>query len=343
MAAPRDMAGALAELGVKVSREDQLEVYGWCPLHEKYAGKPDNKPSWSINKANGSHHCFSCGYGGMFLGLVMDMAFEDDAFAASRWIRKFGVNLVDTEELPDYLLREFSVEPEGMEMNESRLSAFYLPPEGPLEDRSVTLESCEFYEILWDVTEFGWVFPIRDYRGDLIGWQFKGHRSRTFLNYPEHMSKGDCVFGLDKVDEGEEVTIIESPLDCAYLRSAGVLNAVSSMGANVTDAQMRLILEKTDRVVLALDNDEAGKMATRVIARGEVKRGKVTRQGWMHRFASMRVFDYDMAGGGKDPGEIAYEDCVIGYGAAKTVIDLGLRPVDRTPFQEKAKRRAATR
>jgi len=342
MAAPRDMVGALNELGVKVSREDQLEVYGWCPLHEKYAGKPDNKPSWSINKANGSHHCFSCGYGGGFLTLVMDMAFENDAFAASRWIRKFGMNLLDAEELPDYLQREFSIEPEGTEMNESRLSAFYLPPEGPLEDRSITLEAAEFYEVLWDIIGFGWVLPIRDYRGDLVGWQFKGHRSRTFLNYPEDVSKGDCVFGLDKLDEGEEAIVVESPLDCAYLRSAGITGAVSTMGADATDAQMRHILERTDRVILGLDDDKAGMLATRSIARGEIKRGKEIRRGWMQRFTSMKVFDYGArTGEGKDPGEMSYEDCHLVYQASKSALEMGLRPVDRTPLVEKARLRRA--
>lgn len=347
MPAVREMGAALNELGVKVAREDQFEVYALCPLHEKFAGKPDGHASWSINKSNGMHYCFSCGYSGTFLGLVMDMQFENDAFAAGRWIKKFGVRLIDAEDLPDYLQREFSIEPEGLEMTESRLSAFYLPPEGPLEEKMVSLESCEWYEILWDVVEFGWVFPIRDYRGDLVGWQFKS--KRRFLNYPEEVSKGDCVFGLDKLEEGEEAVVVESPLDCAYLRTAGVTGAVSTMGANVTDAQMRHILERTDRVVMALDNDKAGISGLRSVARGEVKRGKVIRQGWMQRFSSFRVFDYDMAGANdppgrwKDPGEMSYEDCIIGYGAAKTALQLGLQPVDRTPPAQKAKQRASTR
>ena len=52
--------------------------------------------------------------------------------------------------------------------------------------------------------------------------------------------------------------LVESPLDVPYLWAAGIDCAVSGFGVSVSREQIRLICDRADKIVLALDNDRAG-------------------------------------------------------------------------------------
>jgi DNA primase len=53
------------------------------------------------------------------------------------------------------------------------------------------------------------------------------------------------------------VVLVESPLDVLRLAAVGVA-AVAAYGAYVSNAQVTLLVEYADHVILALDNDKAG-------------------------------------------------------------------------------------
>jgi len=85
---------------------------------------------------------------------------------------------------------------------------------------------------------------------------------------------------------------VESPLDVAYLDTLGI-PAVAAFGCQVSDMQMKLLVERCDRLTLALDDDRAG--------RAEMRR--LLKEKWHHRIP-MTVFNYQGLSG-KDPGELS--------------------------------------
>lgn len=324
MSAPRNVAVAITELGIKIDRESGDEIWALCPQHYERTGKVDRHPSWSVNKTNGFHKCFSCGYGGVFVDLVIDLT-DMNIFEAWRWIRRHGVRTLTSEEIlalryDRALGASDDVEVEqAIEITEASLALFFRPPPSEVYKRNLSFDSIERYDLLWDIHEHGWIIPVRLPDTTLIGWQFKS--KRDFENYPMGMEKGLCVFGLELLEEGQTAIVIEAPHDCCRVYDAGVDPdvgvPVSTYGAEVTDAQMAAILERTDSVIMALDNDKEGMDSTQRIAMGVEKRGKVTRHGWSTRFRDFRVYNYS-GSRAKDQGEQTDEEIWFGLRNAQT-------------------------
>ena len=136
---------------------------------------------------------------------------------------------------------------------------FAKPPRWAIDEKKLTPEVCKRYGIRWDR---GWIIPIaapRDRR--LLGWQFK--RAHVVLNYPNRVKKSETLFGYRQARRhaSRTVVLVESPLDAVYLSRIGV-SAVASYGAFVSKVQISLLIGVADRIVLALDNDDAGRIQT---------------------------------------------------------------------------------
>lgn len=318
---PRDIPAALKDLGIIPERENGEEVFALCPGHLKRLGRDDRSAgNWSVNKETGGHNCFSCGYSGTFLDLVIDVS-GLDLWESLRWIRRHGVRIVDVADLPAYNdIRQDEGEDEGEDrkrkepISEARLALFWRPSEQKLSERLITPEAAELYDVLWDGENHGWIIPIRLPDGTLIGWQYKN--KRWFDNYPKGVEKAECVYGLELLEPGCLAMLIESPLDCPRVHAAvGVVYPdvipVSGYGVEVTDVQMRLILERTDRIMFAFDNDRAGRKMTQALSMGVQKRGQITRRGWAARFRECTVYDYGESRG-KDQGEQSDDEVLWG-------------------------------
>lgn len=259
---PGDVVAALDELGIRVLRVDQEEAQGHCAMHAERTGKSDTHPSWSCNIETGVYNCFSCGWKGVFTQLVTDVLGVpwDDA---AEWVRKRGgiarVNkilgrgeyiedLVPEREVPTY--------------TEADMALFTLPPREHLRNRGLLASSCEKYGVLWDPSRRMWITPIRDPAGKLLGWQEKNER--YFRNKPFTVEKSKTLFGLH-IFQGGTAILLESPLDCLRLHSVGITGAVSSYGAGVSDAQMQLLFERAELIIIAMDNDVDGEKSAKNI------------------------------------------------------------------------------
>ena len=115
------------------------------------------------------------------------------------------------------------------------------------------------------------MIPIRDGRGRVIGF---GARTLDpdgvpkYLNSPKTMlfDKSKTLFGLDlarrAIRREDRVVIVEGYMDVMQARQAGHKNMVAQMGTALTEAQLRQLQRYTERIILALDPDEAGVQAT---------------------------------------------------------------------------------
>lgn len=277
----------LEHLGIEDIRPMGVEVQARCPMHERRTGAREHQPdNWSVNRVTGKHHCFSCGYQGSLVRLVVDIS-KMGLWEAHRIIREFGAE-VNAEE------REW--EPRTVEVSDA-LAKYVKPPQRALDSRHLTPESADAFGLRWDLEDSAWVLPITGPGGEPWGYQLKS--DEYVRNRPPGVKKSRTLFGLH-VLVGPTVILVESPLDACYLHSLG-FPAVASFGANVSDIQMRLLMDRCDKIVLALDNDSAGI--------GEMRR--LIDQHWHHRKISMAVFDYRRKSR-KDPGECSALEVRIG-------------------------------
>lgn len=115
------------------------------------------------------------------------------------------------------------------------------------------------------------VIPIRDGRGNIVGFGARGLAKDAvpkYLNSPQSdiFDKSQLLFGLSharrSIRESETAVIVEGYMDVMQAHQAGFTNVVAEMGTALTEAQLRLLARYASRLILALDSDAAGQMAT---------------------------------------------------------------------------------
>lgn len=255
-----EMEDILDRLGIEVVSVTGDEIKAHCPAHLERKGRADSNPSWFINSDTGAHNCFSCHFKGSLHSLV-EYVNGVDSSTATAWVNSGERNLTKAFEK---LLAPTPIVQEQPSFTESVLSAFSSPPDDALASRGITGIAADYFDIKWDNTNQNWITPIRDpYSSKLLGWQEKGYKGRYFKNYPTGVIKSATLFGYGQYSGGDMI-VVESPLDTARLASVGILGGVSTYGSAVSNAQVNLI-RSADRVVFAMDNDEAGRSASAVL------------------------------------------------------------------------------
>lgn len=271
-------------LGVEIIRIKDDEIRAECPFHYDRTGRPGSVGDYYVSAENGDSYCFSCGWGGPAERLVRERLGVNE-WDAGKWI--VANDLWDRRE-ESWEPRAYTEDVERV-VGESMLALFDSPPESAVRDRGLDPVSVEFHGVMWDRKMKTWVIPIRTLHGKLLGYQRK--RGKYVENVPEDMRKSRTLFGIDVFDGGTAV-LVESPLDVVRLTSAGVDGGVAAFGAGVSKAQMNLLIEEADEVVLALDNDTAGILSTQKL--------KTT----YGRRVPMRTLCYDYTPDAKDVGEM---------------------------------------
>jgi hypothetical protein len=135
-------------------------------------------------------------------------------------------------------------------------------PDKILKLRKLDKQAAHRYGIRWDTSNNSVIIPMVSPLGALLGWQAK--KSGWFRNYPEGVKRGTTLFGIERVESTTGV-LVESPLDVVRFHSvitSGV-SAVASFGASVTPDQIKLLIDRFDKLILAMDNDETGQLANR--------------------------------------------------------------------------------
>jgi len=121
------------------------------------------------------------------------------------------------------------------------------------------------------------------------------------MNRPAGLPRSKTLFGFPQMNDSI-VYVVESPLDCARLYTAGFPGAVAICGSGISDDQLRLI-RYADRVIAAFDNpkvDDAGKKVSGQLMREAIRYG-----------INLSFFNYGDTGK-KDPGDMT--DSEIAWG-----------------------------
>lgn len=255
---PGDVLACLEELGIDVVRIIHEEAWALCPGHYARVGKHNTRSNkWSVNIETGQHSCFSCGFSGSFVYLVQEVKGYDRA-DAEQWVRnRGGIErlrrvLADSQGRSDDLKRDSGIQP----WNEARLALFNAPPYSALDERGISQGAVTHYGVLWDDKKENWILPIRSPEtGELWGYQEKG--KGWFCNKPARVNKSETLFGIETLT-GRTAIVLESPLDCLRLHTAGISGGVSSYGVQISESQLDLLFDRAEIVIFALDNDDVG-------------------------------------------------------------------------------------
>lgn len=316
-----NVARTLDILDIEYTDSSSNNVKALCPMHERITGDPDHNPSWYISLDTGQHICFSCGYKGNLVQLVCDVkefyrtdlngTFQYDYKLGNDWLASSSdISVDELRQMINRIPQYMAPPPKPIPMSEARLAIYVAPSDDALQGRNVTAESAEAFGVLWNQNTHTWILPIRDAETQkLLGWQEKGTVDRTFKNRPAGVQKSKTLFGVHN-QSTKMVVVVESPLDCLRLHSAGVPEAVAVFGATVSEAQVKL-LRASDKIVVAFDNpalDAAGKKACDQMR-------EVSRKYGLNLF----YFNYGNSNK-KDPGDMTDDEIRWGIDNAKSVL-----------------------
>ncbi len=114
------------------------------------------------------------------------------------------------------------------------------------------------------------VFPIRTRDGQVVGFGARalGDAQPKYLNSPQSaiFDKSSLVYALDlakdEARQRDQIVVVEGYMDAIAAHQFGHPNVVAAMGTAVTEAQIAQVKRLSKHIVLALDADTAGQMAT---------------------------------------------------------------------------------
>lgn len=147
------------------------------------------------------------------------------------------------------------------------------------------------------------MFPIQDSAGKIVGFSGRilpslaGKEDAKYMNSPETelYHKGKSLYGFyqakQAIREKKQVVLVEGMLDLISSYGAGVSESVAVCGTALTPDQVEMLARLADKIIFALDADDAGEAAIKRSVEIAEKRG-------------MNIKVVHIVGG-KDPDEIA--------------------------------------
>ena len=251
-----DLVEVLSGLGVEINKIQSDEINGRCPVHHRIKGRESTRYSWYLNCDTGLWFCFSCGGRGNLSMLISELTNDPSALWSiqSHLITSGLHRLTESEQ---------EVRQTYTPIDWGQYSKFRPLPIRMRELRRLDEEVTARYGIRWDTTNKSVVIPIVSPVGELWGWQLK--KTGWVRNHPEGVHKGDTLFGIERA-HAETALLLESPLDVVRFHSVygkPDISAVASFGANVSEQQIRLLTDRFDGLIIALDNDPTGRMETK--------------------------------------------------------------------------------
>ena len=126
------------------------------------------------------------------------------------------------------------------------------------------------------------------------------------MNYPKGVKKSESLFGYGNSADGPTI-VVESPLDAVRLRSLG-FNGVAVYGSYISTTQINLI--KSDSLLFAFDNDEAGWDANRRV-QGMMR--DLGFEGWFFNYSQTDQ---------KDVGGMSRDEIMLGLTNARHTVSL---------------------
>ena len=258
----------LSERGIELfakTKDSSDDIMVCCPYHKD---GQENNPSMGIRKEDGMCHCLACGETHS-LPEVISYCFghHNDMLFGHKWLIKNFVSVSSYDSRRDELeldLTRNPIERVAEKINklveEQELDRYrYVHPY--MYERGLTDEIIEQFDIGYDKSTDSITFPVRDKNGDCMFVARRQVKTKVF-DIPKGVNKP--LYGMYELSRvmPDKVYVCEGPFDCLRLWCNSKY-AVAGFGCLFNNYQVKQLQDLPVRsIVLALDNDEAGRKAT---------------------------------------------------------------------------------
>jgi DNA primase len=205
--------------------------------------------------------------------------------------------MIDPKELQKQIDKGFEVEKDD-ELVIDHIKIDYLTDEVSylkyLVDRGYSLNTLKDFEVGYSKVKERVVIPVRDSSYKLIafiGRAIEQDQVPKYL-YTSGFKRKLALFNIQNAKQYDSVIVCEGSLDCLKIHQAGFSNCVSTLGAKVSEEQIKMLRRNFDTIMIFSDNDEAGEAMRSAIING--CQGK-------------EMYVLDIPDGCKDPGEMTEE------------------------------------
>lgn len=290
-----NLADLLRSAGVQIKSAGEREITGKCPVHARVTGREDRSPSWSINAETGLWICFSCGSKGTLSMLLAEILGTNNTWDVQKFIIQNSINRLTNSPKDAY-------EPV---VNIDEFASFKRVSDERCAYKNLDPDLVYQHGVRWNPKNKSWAIPIISPSAELKGWQEK--KRDWVRNFPVGVEKAKTLFGIERF-RSRTAILVESPLDIVRFNAVfSRPQALASFGAHVSDTQLELLTQVADRIIVAMDNDDAGITASQRI----YKKISTPRRGllWWH-YGSEGV---------KDIGDMTDDQIVNGFENATVV------------------------
>ena len=271
------------------------EYKACCPFHN------EKTPSFTISPEKGFYHCFGCGAHGTSLGFLMDYEKLTFVEAIEELAKMLGMEVPKSNEDIKLTKKQTSLKSLLNQVSEYFQSNLKSSEKtiGYLKNRGIDGKTAKDFCIgyskdSWDditkkfgsteknidqLVEAGLIikkdkggyydrfrnrvmFPIRDNRGDVVGFGGRvidEEDDPKYLNSPETtlFKKGYLLYGLyegkQEISATKEVILVEGYTDVIGLSQYKVRNALATLGTATTENHIRLIFQKANELPFCFD------------------------------------------------------------------------------------------
>lgn len=244
----------LREMGCEKVQVMSGNVMCCCPFH------PERNPSFGVHPTKGAN-CFTCG-----------VKFHDTDKMFQILAEKKGVEYTPIyRDLPPSFDFFPIIEPKPEPLNRNVIKMYkrdddYFKQPDP-EGWGATQEIIERRQLCIDPTSGAQCFPILDDRGQYWGMvERREIGTRRFYHYPSGYPRNSILFGEDEAFRNPgRIWVVEGPRDLVAVESKVPGSTCVALGTwRVSDEQLDKLRE-FDELVLALDNDEKGRLGRKRI------------------------------------------------------------------------------
>jgi DNA primase len=260
---------SLAErLNLALKRVKPNQLQGNCPFSQH--GGDRNSGSFAINTSKDIYICPThCGSGVGIIDFYCDLMGLDrrrDAYRAVMEMRElFGGHL--PEPLPPNPSKKKEVQPPKMEnplkniRKNLHLTLEPIPKE-IMKEKKIHPKTWEYFGVgmaLYGSLRGCVSIPMHDREGNRIGYAGQKQEDGSW-NF--HFAKSVELYNLHRIWKGKKmdcIILVEGFFSVMYLHQSGIRNVVAGMGVTLSDMQIVMLKEISERVLILYDNDNAGR------------------------------------------------------------------------------------
>lgn len=278
-----------------------------CPFHD------DHSPSMSISKEKQIYKCFVCGETGNVITFVKDYLSISFLEAVEVLAKRSGINFkLDKPKVNDKFKEDYEIYSIALSYYKNNLNTKEGEnARNYLKKRGITKEAIDYFDIglslgsglvnslskkynIGKLENIGLssnnkdlfinriMFTIRDNIGNPVGFsgrKYDDSDAPKYINTKETdiFKKGSILFNYyrakDEIRRKKEIIISEGQMEVIRCHIVGINNIVALMGTAFTKEHLSIIKKERVNVVLNLDQDDAGKLATINIGKTLVENG----------------------------------------------------------------------